>query len=184
MRKFALSLALASLFVAGALTVSAQSGPIPTNAYGYVPANPATLAPLLVQTDPTAGALCYNPVVFEFNYTTGSLWGCVTVPGTVNTSTAVWQIVAGTKGLVAGFSTVASAGTIAPITRYVNVTGTTTVNTITAPAATAAGADITLICTGACALGTSGNIAAAVTGVAGGAYPLTYGTDNKWHPIL
>jgi hypothetical protein len=83
-------------------------------------------------------------------------------------------------------SAVASATTIAPTAPIFHVTGTTTISTITAPAActtTGYACRLTLIPDGLWAMDTSGNIATDVTAVVGNSVSLTYdpGT-SKWYP--
>jgi len=79
--------------------------------------------------------------------------------------------------------TIASAATIQPLTPITFVSGTTTINTITAPAEFVGGGQITLIPTGLWSTGTSGNIAIATTGVVSKALILSYdATTAKWYP--
>jgi len=81
-------------------------------------------------------------------------------------------------------NTITSASTIAPTNQVSFVSGTTTIDTITAPAPiTSTGGQITLIPTGAWATSTSGNVALATTAVVNKALILTYdhGT-TKWYP--
>src|SRR5262249_39169013 len=81
---------------------------------------------------------------------------------------------------------IASASTIAPTAQFFHVTGTTTINTITAPAACAATGfmcQITIIPDGAFATGTSGNIAIATTAVVSKALLMTYDpATSNWYP--
>jgi hypothetical protein len=79
--------------------------------------------------------------------------------------------------------TIASAATIQPLTPITFISGTTTINTITAPAEFVGGGQITLIPTGLWSTGTSGNIAIATTGVVSKALILSYdATTTKWYP--
>jgi hypothetical protein len=87
-------------------------------------------------------------------------------------------------GYTSAAPTIASAATIAPTKPISFVSGTTTVDTITAPAPiSAGGGSITLIPTGVFATSTAGNIALATTAVVGKALILTYdATTTKWYP--
>ena len=87
-------------------------------------------------------------------------------------------------GYTSAAPTIASAATIAPTKPISFVSGTTTVDTITAPAPiSAGGGSITLIPTGIFATSTAGNIALATTAVVGKALILTYdATTTKWYP--
>ena len=80
--------------------------------------------------------------------------------------------------------TIASATTIAPTRGITFVSGTSTIQTITAPSPiSAGGGQITLIPTGAWATGTSGNIAVATTAVINRALILVYdAATGKWYP--
>jgi hypothetical protein len=79
--------------------------------------------------------------------------------------------------------TIASAATIQPLAPITFISGTTTINTITAPAEFVGGGQITLIPTGLWSTGTSGNIAIATTGVVSKALILSYdATTAKWYP--
>jgi hypothetical protein len=79
--------------------------------------------------------------------------------------------------------TIASAATIQPLAPITFVSGTTTINTITAPSEFVGGGQITLIPTGLWSTGTSGNIAIATTGVVSKALIMTYdATTTKWYP--
>jgi hypothetical protein len=79
--------------------------------------------------------------------------------------------------------TIASAATIQPLAPITFISGTTTINTITAPAEFVGGGQITLIPTALWSTGTSGNIAIATTGVVSKALILTYdATTAKWYP--
>ena len=87
-------------------------------------------------------------------------------------------------GYTSAAPTVASAATIAPTKPISFVSGTTTIDTITAPAPiSAGGGSITLIPTGIFATSILGNIALATTAVVGKALILTYdATTTKWYP--
>ena len=87
-------------------------------------------------------------------------------------------------GYTSAAPTVASAATIAPTKPISFVSGTTTINTITAPAPiSAGGGSITLIPTGIFTTGTSGNIAIASTAIVSRALIMTYdATTTKWYP--
>lgn len=92
-----------------------------------------------------------------------------------------------TTGLTASTAvapTIASAGTIAPTTPIVFVSGTTTVVTITAPSPiSATGGSITIIPTGIFTTTTAGNIALASTTVVSKALIMHYdATTTKWYP--
>ena len=80
--------------------------------------------------------------------------------------------------------TIASATTIAPTTRFVFVSGVTTIETITAPAPiSTGGGSIVLIPTGVFSTGVTGNIALASTSVVSKALVMTYDTTTtKWYP--
>lgn len=90
----------------------------------------------------------------------------------------------GITGTGAAAPTIASAGTIAPVTPIVFVSGTTTVSTITAPAPiSSGGGQITIIPTGLWATNTAGNIALGTTAVVNKALTMTYDvTTAKWYP--
>jgi len=87
-------------------------------------------------------------------------------------------------GYTSAAPTIASAATIAPTKPISFVSGTTTIDTITAPAPlTGGGGSITLIPTGIFATSILGNIALATTAVVGKALILTYdATTTKWYP--
>lgn len=80
--------------------------------------------------------------------------------------------------------TIASASTIAPTAEVSFVSGTTTIQTITAPSPiSSTGGTIVLIPTGLWSTGTSGNIAIATTAVVSKALHMTYdATTTKWYP--
>jgi hypothetical protein len=80
--------------------------------------------------------------------------------------------------------TIASAGTIAPTTSIVFISGTAAIATITAPSPiSAGGGQITLIPTGLFTTTTAGNIALATTAVVNKALTMTYDTTTtKWYP--
>jgi hypothetical protein len=81
--------------------------------------------------------------------------------------------------------TIASATTIAPVTRIVFVSGTTNVVNITAPTGFTGGSggQITIIPTGVFATTTAGNIALASTAVVSKALIMTYDSATaKWYP--
>jgi hypothetical protein len=79
--------------------------------------------------------------------------------------------------------TIASAATIQPLAPITFISGTTTINTITAPSEFVGGGQITLIPTALWSTGTSGNIAIATTGVVSKALILSYdATTAKWYP--
>lgn len=90
----------------------------------------------------------------------------------------------GLKGNLGAAPTVASATTIAPTTAVVLVSGTTTIETITAPAPIdTLGGTITIIPTGIFVTGVTGNIALASTSVVSKALHMTYDpTTVKWYP--
>ena len=80
--------------------------------------------------------------------------------------------------------TIASAATIAPTKQITFISGTTAINTITAPTGIATtGGQITLIPTGIFTTTTAGNIALASTAVVSRALIMTYdATTAKWYP--
>ena len=83
-------------------------------------------------------------------------------------------------------SVVSSATTIAPTAQVFHVSGTTTIQTITAPVActtTGYACQLTLIPDGIWATNTSGNIALASTAVVSKALIMTYDpATTKWYP--
>jgi hypothetical protein len=80
--------------------------------------------------------------------------------------------------------TIASAGTIAPTKQITFISGTTAIDTITAPTGIATtGGQVTLIPTGIFTTTTAGNIALASTAVVSRALIMTYdATTAKWYP--
>lgn len=78
----------------------------------------------------------------------------------------------------------ASGTTVTPINPVTHVTGTTTIQTVTVPAAfKLVGGTLTLIPDGLWSTGTSGNVAIATTGVVSKALILTYDpVAAKWYP--
>lgn len=80
--------------------------------------------------------------------------------------------------------TIASAATIAPTVTISFVSGTTAIDTITAPSPiSAGGGQIVLVPTGLWSTTTAGNIALATTAVVNKALMLTYDTTTaKWYP--
>ena len=103
-----------------------------------------------------------------------------TIGSSTTTSTRLFGVVA--TGVTA--PTIASAGTIAPTTSITFISGTTTINTITAPSGIAStGGQITLIPTDLWSTGTSGNIALATTAVVNRALIMIYDAQTaKWYP--
>ncbi len=97
---------------------------------------------------------------------------------------------AGTPGTWVAFgvpsyrgAAVASASSITTTGTVFHVTGTTAINTITVPTGFPDGGQITLIPDGIFTLGTSGNVALAVTAVVSKALTLTYDSNtSKWYP--
>ena len=87
-------------------------------------------------------------------------------------------------------SSLASASTIAPTASITDVTGSTTIQTITVPtvlvnAGTVTGVCLRLVQAGTWSTGTSGNIALAVTPASGQVLDVCYNsTDTKWYPAL
>ncbi len=75
----------------------------------------------------------------------------------------------------------ASAATITPTNIFHDVTGTTTINTVTAPAGIQAGQRITLRAKGLWLLGTSGNVQVGVTAVIDSLLDLLW-DGTKWNP--
>jgi len=86
--------------------------------------------------------------------------------------------------MAAAAPTIASAATIAPTVGITFISGTTNIDTITAPSPiSAGGGQITLIPTGLWATTLAGNIALATTAVVSKALILTYDTTTgKWYP--
>lgn len=80
--------------------------------------------------------------------------------------------------------TIASAGTIAPTTPIVFISGTAAIATITAPSPiSAGGGQVTFIPTGIYTTTTAGNLALATTAVVGKAQIWTFDvTTTKWYP--
>lgn len=93
-------------------------------------------------------------------------------------------ITSGTIATNAAAPTIASAATIAPTTHIVFVSGTTNIDTITAPAPiSSGGGQITIIPTGLWTTTTAGNIALGTTAVVNKALIMTYdATTTKWYP--
>jgi len=87
-------------------------------------------------------------------------------------------------GTTAGAPTIVSATTIAPVTPILFVSGTTTIQTITAPAPISTnGGSIIIVPTGTFSTNTAGNIAIAVTAIVNQAITLTYDPIAlKWYP--
>lgn len=101
-----------------------------------------------------------------------------------NTSTITGTRIAGVHSTAQTATTLSSSGTIAPTLPIHFVSGTTTINTITAPfPISTTGGQITLIPTGAWSTNTAGNIALATTAVVNKALIMTwdFGT-SKWYP--
>ncbi len=85
--------------------------------------------------------------------------------------------------VAASIPTVASGTTIAITTPYAFVSGTATIETITAPAGATNGCQITIIPTGLFLTGLTGNIALASTAVVSKALIMTYAAStSKWYP--
>lgn len=103
---------------------------------------------------------------------------------TVGKSTNVANRFYGVVSTGGAAPTIASAATIAPTKPITFISGTTQINTITAPTGIAtSGGQITLIPTGLFTTGTSGNIALATTAVVSKALIMTYdSTTTKWYP--
>lgn len=118
----------------------------------------------IVGADPTNGGTCANPGYVNINWLGGAIWQCG-APANTNLNlpfTNKWAKIGGSPGLTPGIGTaIASATTIAPITRYVHITGTTAIVNITAPTGTVSGTEITLIFDGVDTWTAAGNIAAA-----------------------
>lgn len=100
------------------------------------------------------------------------------------TQTFAAIIQSGLTATSAAAPTIASAGTIAPTTQIVFISGTTTISTITPPSPISlGGGSIILIPTGLWATDTAGNIALATTTVVSRALHMTYDvTTAKWYP--
>ena len=118
----------------------------------------------------------------------GSIYTKQTTPLAISALTLVGAVGVANGGT--GFTTtataptIASASTIAP-TKYISlVSGTTTINTITAPSAlSGSGGQITLIPTGLWSTSISGNIALATTAVVNKALIMTYNSGTAlWYP--
>jgi hypothetical protein len=94
------------------------------------------------------------------------------------------EIATGLFATAAAAPTIASAGTIAPTTPIVFISGTAAIATITAPSPiSAGGGQITLIPTGIFTTTTAGNIALATTAVVNKALTMTFDvTTTKWYP--
>lgn len=104
--------------------------------------------------------------------------------GTVGQFVTGGFVLTGLLATSAAAPTIASAATIAPTKIITFISGTTIIDTITAPAPIATrGGQITLIPTGAWSTSTAGNVALATTAVANKALILTYDTTTaKWYP--
>jgi hypothetical protein len=113
--------------------------------------------------------------VFEINNGT---------PGTYRDLKLRHEIATGLFATAAAAPTIASAGTIAPTTPIVFISGTAAIATITAPSPiSAGGGQITLIPTGIFTTTTAGNIALATTAVVNKALTMTFDvTTTKWYP--
>ena len=131
------------------------------------------------ETGTGAVVLATSPTIVTPTFTTPVL-GVATATSIV----ASGPISGGLKGNLGAAPTVASATTIAPTTAVVLVSGTTTIETITAPAPIATlGGSITVIPTGVFLTGVTGNIALASTSVVSKALIMTYDpTTTKWYP--
>ena len=138
-----------------------------------------------------AGSIANNKLsnsAITINSASTSLGGSVTLyAGTTTLQTAsATQSLTGIELISTGAAapTVASSATIAPTTRIVFVSGTTAINTITAPAGiSTTGGQITLIPTGLWSTTTSGNIALVTTAVVNKALIMTYDSGtSKWYP--
>lgn len=111
-----------------------------------------------------------------------------TAPSCTNSSLGGFCFSTAPSGLypAAVGSSIASASTIAPTSPITHVTGTTTINTITAPslfAQSGYGGHLILIPDGLWSTGTSGNIAIGSTAVVSKALILTYDNGtSKWYP--
>ena len=125
------------------------------------------------------GLTSVNEIVIG-DQTIGSGNNTTTIGNTFTTASKIFGVY--TTGQTAG--TIASAGTITPVTPISFVSGTTTINTITPPAGIATtGGQITLIPTGAWSTGTTDNIALATTAVINKALIMTYDAQTtKWYP--
>jgi hypothetical protein len=103
---------------------------------------------------------------------------------TTNTPQAKFTI----NGILGGKigTAIASAATIAPANMFVHVTGTVTINTITAPTGcttSGVGCTLTLVPDGLWSTGITGNIAIASTAVVSKALVMTYDPATvKWYP--
>lgn len=110
--------------------------------------------------------------------------GTVKVISGDHTSTTAGNLIVELEATGAVAPTIASAATIAPTKRITFISGTTTIDTITAPSPiSATGGQITLIPTGVWATSTSGNIALITTAVVNKALTLFYDQATaKWYP--
>lgn len=117
----------------------------------------------------------------------------IKIAGSASTTTAAgeWDLtnlLKVTKAQAGGVgSNISSASTIAPTSQITHITGTTTVNTITAPtgfATSSFGGCIALITDSAVPFTASGNIAVAFTSSPNQVYELCYtNVDSKWYPV-
>lgn len=135
------------------------------------------------QSDPAIGSCTASAEQYSvrINTNSGRIWGCINSRWAM-----VNQPYPQTVDIFNGWGAdIASATTIAPVSRVTNVTGNTNVVTITPPAACALGCSITLIPIDASTWSTTtaGNIQLATTGVRYKALTLTWNpATSKWYP--
>jgi hypothetical protein len=103
---------------------------------------------------------------------------------TIGTSSTTANRIFGVNSTGQVAPTIASASTIAPTKQITFISGTTAINTITAPTGIATtGGQVTIIPTGIFTTTTAGNIALASTAVVSRALIMTYdATTAKWYP--
>lgn len=170
-------------------------GPVNGPGNNYLPAanTPASWSVIQPSIDPAIGSTCYVPNVLLVDVYNGTSYECNTA-GKIQ-SQGTWQtFTTNTGGLISGISnaaTIASATTIPASggvsTQFIDVTGTTTITTITATGVKT-GAEINIVWTsaqGTSQLGTGGNILGGPNPFAvpaGGIQKLTWDGTN-WHVL-
>jgi hypothetical protein len=184
----------------------------PLVAQNFVPSAGGTITTILTYTDPTPGATCTYSGAYSqqtsntlpgrttiagnqgystllWNPLTKNLSACVAPSGATATNPGVytWTLLVNNGGLASGIGTaLASASTITPTNKNHHVTGTTAINTITAPTGVANGTTVKLIFDGVASWTAAGNIAVASQGtiVVGQAEDFTFDTaTQKWYPM-
>lgn len=172
--------AFALFALPSAAQVNPQFGPIAGQPYNYVPASNTPMYFTLVYTDPTVGSTCYNPVVGLFNPQSQTGYACVISNTAAVQSQGTWQVIFGNSGLNAGFTTLASAATVAPKSQYITLTGTTSVTAITNPSTLKVGAVMYWVATGASGTTAGNNIGNTVTFVANTLHELVWDGSKWW----